>query len=212
MAISERISPMRKHSEVCWSSTPDHTRVGYRGPPRRLWNVLTTMACVAFGMAIITTTIGSLTQKGASALLIASGSETPSEIDTALAPPPHRPSTQPRRAVRRRRAPAMTLNSRFAIRHVQKKSERSKPHGGPIVWQTCLHRGSTDFARAGPSLLRVRDRSILHPIADILMLWRNRRAGPRRDMAHPFDTRRKRLLPSLTGCTVDRVCIQILSR
>ena len=100
------------------------------------------------------TTIGSLTQKGASALPIASISETPSEIDTALAPPPaHRPSTLPRRAVRRRRAPAMTLNSRFAIRHVQKKSGRSKPHGGPsygkfafIEVQLICARGAVAFA------------------------------------------------------------------
>ena len=144
MAISESISPMRKHSEVCWSSAPDHTRFGYRGPPRRLRGVLTTMACVAFGMAIITTTIGSLTKKAHRLCRSRQSATRPLRSTPRWRPPTHRPSTQPRRAVRRRRAPAMTLNFRFAIRHVQKKSERSKPHGGPVVWQTCLHRGSTD--------------------------------------------------------------------
>ena len=132
MAISESISPMRKHSEVCWSSTPDHTRFGYRGPPRRLRGVLTTMGCVAFGMAIITTTIGSLTQKGASALPIASVSETPSEIDTALAPP--RASSIDTAAASRPQAKSSCDDFEFSFRHsscskkIRAKQAARRPH------------------------------------------------------------------------------------
>ena len=128
MAISESISPMRKHSEVCWSSTPDHTRFGYRG----LRGVLTTMACVAFGMAIITTTIGSLTQKGASALPIASVSETPSEIDTALAPP--RASSIDTAAASRPQAKSSCDDFEFSFRHsscskkIRAKQAARRPH------------------------------------------------------------------------------------
>jgi hypothetical protein len=80
---------MPKHSEARWYSTPNfHKEFGYSVPPRRLRNILTTMVCVAISMAVITMTIGSLTQKGASALPIATVSQTPpSAIDTALAPP-----------------------------------------------------------------------------------------------------------------------------
>ena len=75
--------------DVCWPTTPNfHAKLGYLGRSCRLRNVLTTTACVAICLTIIATTVGSLTQKSASALPIASIDRTPpSVIDTAMAIP-----------------------------------------------------------------------------------------------------------------------------
>ena len=80
---------MHKYSKVRWSTTSGlHTKSDCLGLSPRLRTALGTVACGAIGMAIIATAVGSLTQKSAWALPIASIDRTPPPaIDIALATP-----------------------------------------------------------------------------------------------------------------------------